>query len=72
MKFSLIQITEEKDGKISGWWIQDHIGTLASARQKTDATEKANRNHIKIGIVEQVSTTVPQLAGIFHNLVKLI
>jgi hypothetical protein len=34
--------------------------------------EKANRNHIKIGIVEQVSTTVPQLAGIFHNLVKLI
>ena len=31
MKFSLINVSEEKDGSVSGNWIQDFTGTLEEA-----------------------------------------
>lgn len=69
-KFSLINIQTEKDGKISGYWIQGHIGTLVSAKQVASRTEKANSNKIAVGIVEAVSTTTPAL-HYFRDLKRL-
>jgi hypothetical protein len=34
MKFSLINVEKEKDGFVDGVWMQDHVGTLATATEK--------------------------------------
>ncbi len=51
MKFSLIQICEIKeDGTISGWWVQDHHGTLETAIAKMKATVKVNSSRLTIPV----------------------
>ncbi len=70
-KFSLIQVSSEKDGKINGWWVQDHVGTLETAKKAAEETEKANDDKIEVAIVSQLNTTTPLLDGIFTDLDRL-
>lgn len=61
MKFSLINITKEKEDLISGYWIQDHIGTIESAKIAAIRTMEVNSNKINIGIVDQLNMSIPIL-----------
>jgi hypothetical protein len=70
MKFSLINITEQSGTLVSGYWLQDHIGTLASAREAARATEAANGNRISVAVVAELSSTTPAL-GYYTNLPRL-
>jgi len=70
MKFSLINIVESSGPLISGYWVQNHIGTLASARKVARATEAANHNKIEVAIVAELSSTTPAL-GFYTNLTRL-
>lgn len=71
MKFSLINVTSvNAKGEVSGYWVQDHIGTLQSAQQRARDTEAVNGNAITICIVEEVNTTTPMLE-FFRDLKKL-
>jgi len=62
MKFSLINITEQSGTLVSGYWLQDHIGTLASAHEAARATEAANGNRITVAVVAELSATTPALS----------
>ena len=46
MKFSLINVAEQSGPLVSGYWVQNHVGSLASAREAARATEAANSNKI--------------------------
>ena len=70
MKFSLINIIEQSGLLVSGYWLQDHIGSLASAIQAAHDTEAANSNKIDIAVVEELSSTTPAL-GYWTNLTRL-
>jgi hypothetical protein len=56
IKFSLINVVEQSSPLVSGSWIQDHIGTLDSAREVVRATEAANSNKIDVAVVAAVSS----------------
>ena len=62
MKFSLINITEQSGSLVSGSWLQNHIGTLDSAREAARATEAANGNRITVAVVAELSSTTPALS----------
>jgi hypothetical protein len=62
MKFSLINVAEQSGSLVSGSWLQNHIGTLASAREAARATETANNNRIEVAIVAEISSTTPALS----------
>jgi hypothetical protein len=71
MKFSLISVTlMGDDGRVSGYWVQNHIGTLETAQQRARDTEATNSNKITICIVDEVNTTVP-MGMFFEGLKKL-
>jgi hypothetical protein len=70
MKFSLINIAEQSGALISGYWVQNHIGTFASAREAARATEAASGNRIEVAIVAELSSTTPAL-GYYTNLPRL-
>ena len=70
MKFSLINIIEQSGLLVSGYWLQDHIGSLASAIQAAHDTEAANSNKIDVAVVEELSSTTPVL-GYWTNLTRL-
>lgn len=53
---------EYKNGFVSGYWLQDHVGTLESAKEVARQTKKANNNKIDISVVEQINSTVPGLS----------
>jgi len=61
MTFSLINMMTEEDGKVSGYWLQDHIGTLETARDVVRKTEEANSNEIDVAVVEAVNSPVAML-----------
>jgi len=60
-KFSLINISSKRQNKINGYWLQDHIGTLETAKQVAKETKKANSNKIDIAIILEVINTTPIL-----------
>lgn len=70
MKFSLINIIEQSGLLVSGYWLQDHIGTLASAAARARELEAANSNKIDVAVVEELSSTTPAL-GYWANLTRL-
>lgn len=71
MIFSLINVsTISKEGKVVGYWIQDHIGTLESAKQCALETEQANSNRITVVVTNQVNSSVPAL-NFWSNLQRL-
>lgn len=54
MKYSLINVTREYNGLVDGVWLQDHIGTIATATQAARGTEQANGNRITVAVVESL------------------
>lgn len=62
MKFSLINIAETHGPLISGYWVQNHVGTLDSAIASAHATEIANHNRIEVAVVAELSSTTPALS----------
>ena len=70
MKFSLINIIEQSGLLVSGYWLQDSIGSLASAIQAAHDTEAANSNKIDVAVVDAVSSPYADLSY-WHNLTRL-
>jgi hypothetical protein len=70
MKFSLINIVESSGVLVSGYWLQDHIGTLTSAHEAARVTEAANGSKIIVAVVAELSSTTPAL-GYYTNLPRL-
>jgi len=68
-KFSLMTVSKENDEGVTGYWIQDHIGTIESATTLANATSKINSNQ-KIAVVEPINSTTPIL-GYYKNLKRL-
>ena len=65
MKFSLINVHSSygpDSSLVSGSWLQDHIGTLATATAAARATEAANGNKITVAVVAEVPSSVPALS----------
>ncbi len=54
MKFSLINVRSEKDGKVTGTWLQNHIGTLESALVAAKRTSKINSG-LNVAIVDEIA-----------------
>ena len=70
MKFSLINVVESSGPLVSGTWIQNHVGTLASAHEAARSTEAVNSNKITVAVVSELSSTAPAL-GFYTNLTRL-
>ena len=62
MKFSLINVIEQSGQLVSGYWLQDHSGSLASAIQAAHDTEAANGNKIDVAVVDAVSSPCADLS----------
>lgn len=58
-KFSLINVSERKNGLVSGNWIQDVTGTKKEAFIKAKYTEKANSNKIEVAVVARIIGSTP-------------
>jgi len=69
MKFSLIIVTKEVEGKVEGYWIQDHIGTIETATEVANKTSEVNSGQ-NIAVVDQIGSTVPML-GYWNQLQRL-
>ena len=61
MKFSLINVYQRQNGLVQGRWIQNHVGTLATAQQVATETEKVNGNKITVAVVGEIASPVPHL-----------
>ena len=70
MKFSFLNIIETHGPLVSGYWLQDHVGTLATACEAARATEAANSNKITVAVVAELSSITPAL-GYWTNLTRL-
>jgi len=69
--FSLLCVHEtNEDGTVNGTWMQDHIGTLASATKAANDTEAANSNKILVAVVSKVGGACPDY-GLKKNLKRL-
>lgn len=51
--YSLLGVHRTEGDTVEGGWIQDHIGTLESARRKADQTSAANGG-MPVAVVEKV------------------
>lgn len=65
-KFSIIQVTEESDNVISGYWTQNHMGTIESARQVADYYQNKPTSQ-KYGIKFAVISEMPFAYRHFHQ-----
>ncbi len=61
MKFSLINVMEEKENLVSGYWIQNHIGNLKTAKKLKEETNAVNSNKLNIAIVNELTSTTPMM-----------
>lgn len=59
MRYSLVNVSNEKDGLVDGVWMQHHTGTLETAIEMARATEKVNSNQITVAVVEALNNTEP-------------
>jgi hypothetical protein len=69
MKYSLINVTEETNNKVSGYWLTDCFG-LDNAIQRANDTNEVNGNKLNIAIVASVSAANPMLEH-FVNLERV-
>jgi len=68
MKFSMIIVSKyEKGGGVSGWWVQNHIGDLESAKKWMDSTNTANGNKLDLAVIDQVPSGGPPLSLIYNK-----
>jgi hypothetical protein len=70
MKFSLINVQASTGPFVSGSWLQDHIGSLATATARARDIEAANSNKIDVAVVEELSSKTPAL-GYWPDLTRL-
>lgn len=62
MKFSLINVSIQKEGKVNGYWTKDANGvSLEEAIERAKSIEKANSNKIDIAVVPQLNSTTPAI-----------
>lgn len=66
MKYSLINVTAESDGIISGYWLQNVIGTMETAVDRAKALVEANAGRIRVAIVQELPTSTPGLSKHFN------
>lgn len=71
MTYSLISVRTQVGEQVSGPWIQDHIGTLETARLAARQTEAVNGHRITVAVVAAVTGPVPLLNGPYSNLRRL-
>jgi len=67
MKFSLINVIAEDGDKVSGYWVQDHVGTIDSANQLLLDSNAVNGNKLNLAIVDALNSCIP-LLGYWSNL----
>lgn len=60
--YSLINVRTQHDGRVTGNWVQAHIGTLETATAWARHTERTNGNKITVAVVAQVAGPVPLLS----------
>jgi hypothetical protein len=70
MKFTLLNVIEQAGPLVSGSWLQDHIGSLATAAAKARDIEAINSNKIDIAVVDALLSTTPAL-GYWTDLTRL-
>jgi len=66
--FSLINVFKRDGNKVSGSWLQNHTGTLETAKQKAKSTEAANGNKIDVAVIKEVNSTTPILSSPFQGI----
>ncbi len=70
MVFSLINVQKQTGRRVEGNWLQDHIGTLATATERARHTERMNSNAITVAVVAAVNSPVAILSY-WENLERL-
>lgn len=55
MRFSLINVSEKKDGLVRGVWVENCCTGLDVAAARAKATEEVNSNRIEVAVVEEFS-----------------
>jgi len=53
-RFSLVNVHKQTGNLVTGSWIQNHVGTLESARKVADETEALNSHHVPVAVVDQL------------------
>lgn len=61
MKFSLVTVSEQTGDTFSGYWVQNHVGTIETAAAKARRTEEVNGHKITVAVVAEVASVVPML-----------
>lgn len=61
MKFSLVTVSQRTGDTFSGYWLQNHVGTLETATAKARRTEEVNGHKITVGVIAEVASVVPML-----------
>ena len=63
MKYKLLNLNSiNEDGTVNGTWIQDHIGTLETAKRVAEETMAANSYKIYVVVCEE--TQMDLLSGL--------
>lgn len=66
--FSLLNVyNTHPDGTVDGYWIQDHVGDIKSARKRAKRVEEVNSNHISVVVVEHIDHPTPRLEVWTHR-----
>ena len=59
MRFSLINVYQQRGNVVDGNWIQDFTGTLEEAIQEARDTERVNGGRITVAVVEGLAGSIP-------------
>lgn len=77
MKFSLITVCEGfptpaylPGDRVSGYWIQNHVGTLETAQTRARRIEEVNGGRIHVAVVDEIPSSVPCL-NFWSHLLRL-
>ena len=70
--YAILKVVFEKNDCVDGYWYQNHIGTVHSARQVADAYElKEAKWGSKFAVVDDLNDPVPILRGLITDRKKL-
>jgi hypothetical protein len=69
MRYSLINVSNDLNGLISGYWLQDKFGTLEEIKKYALETSSIN-NNIDIAVVDLINSSNPGL-NFYVNLKRL-
>jgi hypothetical protein len=70
MRFSLLNVySTDRDGLVTGTWVQDHIGILETAKMRAFDIMAANSGKIDVAVVRNLGPYPDR--GPYQNLVRL-